>query len=122
QVEEADLASIVRDVAEELESAHGRRFVLQLERADRGRWDRDKLRRAIHNLAANAIKYGDGTRPVTITADVRMGRAAISVHNFGNRIPEEEKQEIFIPYRRNKNANRPGSVQGWGLGLTFAKG
>lgn len=85
----------------------------------RGFWDREGLRRVFENLISNAIKYGDKSRPVSVSAEVLKEQIVIRVHNYGVPIEPGEQHAIFEQFHRNK---RDENSQGWGLGLTLVKG
>jgi len=75
------------------------------------------LRRAVRNLAENAIRYGG-------SATVGWGRAGddlvIEVTDHGPGIPEEELEEVFAPFHRLE-ASRSLETGGHGLGLAIAR-
>jgi signal transduction histidine kinase len=119
RMEQCDLASIAREVAAELATVHGDRFVVKPPTPVTGYWDCAALRRVIENLASNAVKYGDARRPVTIAAEAVKDRVLLKVHNFGNVIQSEERDLIFEQFRRAGSAYRE---TGWGLGLTLVRG
>ncbi len=82
-----------------------------------GYWCEKSLRRALENLVANAIKYGDG-KGVQIKVSESHGRMLMAVRNTGNPINSEHYGQIF------EYLWRDGSVkdqQGWGIGLPFVK-
>jgi signal transduction histidine kinase len=78
----ANVATIAREVMEELDDAHPE-WTLELERAGdtRGTWDSDRLSQVFSNLVANAVQHGipehgatvriDGTDPDMVTVEVR---------------------------------------------------
>ncbi|MFP2956831.1 sensor histidine kinase [Myxococcus sp. 1LA] len=120
-LEACDLADIVRGAVENLQAEHGERFVLVVREPVRGFFAREPLRRAVENLASNAVKYGSSSRPVTITVGQTHERAIILVHNHGGHIPKEEQQGLFQAYRRSPEAEA-GGTRGWGLGLVQVRG
>jgi signal transduction histidine kinase len=77
------------------------------------------LRRALWNLAANAIKYGAPDEPVTITVRRTDDGAQASVHNFGSVLSRQAPAYLFEPFARSLRA---GGTRGWGLGLTLVHG
>jgi signal transduction histidine kinase len=118
---QCDLASIIRDVTNEMASVHGNRFVLNVEPLVEGSWASDGLRRVVENLLDNAVKYSTPGTPITVSL-IRSDKVVlISVHNFGPHIPENELPLLFQHYRRAKSA-QDGKQVGWGLGLTLVKG
>jgi signal transduction histidine kinase len=113
---QSDVGALLDEAIGDLEPQARQRVVLDLPTPLVAFWDREKIRRAIDNLMDNAIKYSpDGSR-VTIRAIDTHGRIQISVHNFGDPIPEADRLLLFQPYRRTAAAQRSGKV-GWGLGL-----
>jgi signal transduction histidine kinase len=81
-----------------------------------GWWDGNALRRALENLALNAVKYGDG-RQVRLDVAQTHGRLVLSVHNWGNPIPDERRKDIFEYLNRGEESGKPG----WGIGLPFVQ-
>lgn len=74
---------------------------------------------ALLNLIANAIKYGRDDTDIDVSAELFEDSAVFSVSNQGNRIPEAEIPQLFLPqYRMLGNSN---GLTGWGIGLTFVK-
>lgn len=113
---ECDLMEVMRKTIEQLQAQHGDRFALEGPDHLRGCVDADALRRAVENLASNAVKYGAASRPVTITLRELHGRALITVHNEGSYIPAEQQETLFRAFHRLKNAEQ-SAEPGWGLGL-----
>lgn len=118
---EEELGEIVGEVVEELNAMHEGRVHLNMGERIEGVWGADELRRAIWNLVANALKYGDASAPVTVTVTGGAGRASISVHNHGNPISAEDRSRIFEPFARTLSAEGDSQL-GWGLGLTLVRG
>lgn len=86
RLDDCELTAIARDVVEELNNGHGERLQLDTRGEIQGVWSPEELRRAIWNLATNAIKYGAPDSLVTVRI-ARVDRGArISVHNRGNPI------------------------------------
>jgi signal transduction histidine kinase len=113
---ECDLVDVARASLEELQTQHGDRFVLVAPESVRGYVDSDAIRRAVENLATNAVKYGAPSQPITITVRAVLQRGIVSVHNDGSYIPPEEVEALFRAFHRSRNADQ-GSQRGWGLGL-----
>ncbi|UOD29562.1 HAMP domain-containing histidine kinase [Massilia violaceinigra] len=81
-----------------------------------GWWCRETLRRALENLVANAIKYGDGG-PIRIELTEAHGNIVLTVHNTGNPLGAEQRARIFDYLRRERQVQAPG----WGIGLPFVR-
>ncbi|XXT20896.1 ATP-binding protein [Sorangium sp. So ce429] len=116
-----DLAAIAREVIDDLGSFHDQRAVLRGEARVEGIWSQGELRRAIWNLASNALKYGESGAPVVITVEKTPEHAVVAVHNQGPPIPAEDQAGLFAPFVRTRTA-MAGGQRGWGLGLTFVHG
>ncbi len=115
-LEEVDLAEVVRVVAErfagELGAAHTD-LALDVQGPILGRWDRLRLDDVVTNLLGNAIKYGAG-RPIRLAAHVEGDVAAVEVRDHGIGIPEGDQQRIFQRFTRAVSSDHYG---GFGLGL-----
>jgi signal transduction histidine kinase len=121
RLEECDLLAIASDVAEELNTLHPERVVVRAKQPVRGIWSADELRRAIWNLASNAIKYGSPEHPVSLSISTSAGSVTLAVHNRGKPLSQQETVEIFQPFTRSFTAETTTS-KGWGLGLTLVRG
>jgi signal transduction histidine kinase len=82
------------------------------------------LPRALHNLLANAAKYGaEGKWIGLFASSIGEGREAmveIRVADRGPGIPKEEQKRVFDPFFRGRRAVRD-QVHGAGLGLNLAR-
>jgi signal transduction histidine kinase/DNA-binding response OmpR family regulator len=121
RLDEADLGDLVRSLGEELAAIHGKRFILNLDQDVRGIWDAEQLRRAMWNLAINAVKYGAADKPITISAKHEGAGVGLSVHNYGPVIASKDQAHLFDPFSRTRQA-QSGEQIGWGLGLTLVRG
>ena len=75
------------------------------------------LRRAVENLAGNAIKYAGGAE---LSVERRGESAIIRVEDRGPGIPPELLEKVFEPYFRVEGSRSRGTG-GTGLGLTIAR-
>lgn len=119
--EECNYGEDLCGLAEELSTQFGDRFRFNIDGDFHGSWAVEALRRAIENLAGNAIKYGSTESPITINLSRDGDIATISVHNEGDPISFEDQKGLFDPFQRTKEAERKGK-RGWGLGLTIVRG
>ncbi len=75
------------------------------------------LKRAVMNLVANALKYGDAAR-------VKLQRTAqtvqIDIDDNGPGIPDQDSEAVFEPFRRLETS-RNRETGGSGLGLSIAR-
>lgn len=83
-----------------------------------GNWDYGRLQQALGNLLDNAIKYSAEGTTIRVRAWQTQGKAHISVHNAGVRIPTAELGQLFRPYVRLQATS---SQKGTGLGLYITK-
>ncbi|PIX93534.1 MAG: hypothetical protein COZ25_10190, partial [Ignavibacteria bacterium CG_4_10_14_3_um_filter_37_18] len=82
----------------------------------RGREDYFSM--VLQNLIDNALKYSDSMDNVNVIANRKDGLVIISVEDFGNGIPTEEREKIFERFYRRISSE---SQKGFGLGLTLVK-
>jgi sigma-B regulation protein RsbU (phosphoserine phosphatase) len=105
----------VHETVDELTLAFpGRELVYRHEGPAEWFGDPDRITQMVGNLVANAMTYGDTTRPVTVSASIDNDRATVAVHNWGRPIPPELLKSIFEPLSRGDS---PGEARSLGLGL-----
>jgi PAS domain S-box-containing protein len=121
QIEEVDLADVVREVRARLaDEAQRRGCAISVRPPDgkvTGAWDASRLDQVITNLLSNAIKYGAG-KPIEITLDMAEDRVRLAIHDHGLGIPVEDQDRIF---RRFERAASSRNYAGIGLGLWIVK-
>ena len=116
ELEELDLAELVREVVTRFEDELARAGCeLRLDASTPvvGRWDRLRLDQVVTNLVANAVKYGPG-KPVEVAVRAAEGRAWLEVRDHGIGIPREAQARIFERFERAVSDRHYG---GFGLGL-----
>jgi signal transduction histidine kinase len=116
-----DLAALCRTVLDEAADAHP-------DAADRIAYEGPDrltvrarpvaLKRAIANLASNAMAYAGGAR--IVLARPEGGLVRLSVEDDGPGIPEHELENVFAPFRRLETS-RNRETGGTGLGLPIAR-
>ncbi|MFA0965003.1 sensor histidine kinase [Roseivirga sp. BDSF3-8] len=119
---EIDIAEEVQTVYKEAKAIYD--FDIRLERPERavnGILDGAAIRRLLENLLTNAIKYGDMSRPVTISLEDMEDKIRLSVHNFGNPIPADKQESIFIFLHQMEKGSDRNVYTSWGMGLTLVK-
>jgi signal transduction histidine kinase len=116
-----DLTTLAQEVAEELATVHGDRFVVHADGLVEGHWSRDGLRRVLENLATNAVKYGEPGTPITFSVHRSEHRAGLRVVNLGKGLTPEAQAALFTHFQRGTEAER-GTQPGWGVGLTVVRG
>lgn len=85
-----------------------------------GVFDPSAVKRAVENLVTNAVKYGDQSKPITITVENAPEIVAIKVHNYGNPIDPANQESIFNFLHRGPDESQV-EVESWGMGLTLVK-
>jgi signal transduction histidine kinase len=80
------------------------------------RVDKDKLRRAILNLAANAREALKGEGEIRLKTELIESQAVIHVEDTGSGIPEDLRQKIFEPFFTHGK-----SLKGFGLGMSITQ-
>jgi signal transduction histidine kinase len=111
----SDLLSEVRDLA--LAAAQPRNVQVTLEaEAARAACDAGQLRRALLNLATNAVQAcpTDGTGRVTLRCTRANGEVRVTVSDTGPGIEPAVLEKIWTPFYTTKQ-------QGTGLGLAFVR-
>jgi two-component system heavy metal sensor histidine kinase CusS len=82
--------------------------------------NREMLRRALANLLANALRYGEPGRPITLSSAASAGGIEIAVHNIGPAIGPEHLPHLFERFYRCDPA-RQGAGESGGLGLAIVR-
>jgi two-component system, OmpR family, sensor histidine kinase KdpD len=77
------------------------------------------LERVIANLIANALRYSPAGVPPTLTASALRDRVELRVIDRGPGIPEEHRDQMFVPFQRLGDTD---NTTGVGLGLALSRG
>ena len=78
--------------------------------------DPDRVFQVLTNILANAIKFSHADSAVTISLEVSGERASIGVRNFGEVIPDQDRQKLFTKFfQRDSTATRAKGGSGLGL-------
>ncbi len=87
------------------------------------RGDARLLRRMLRNLLDNAQRHG--CPPIKVELRRDRGRASLAVIDAGNGIPEPEREQVFLPFRRLASSlpspASDGKRTGAGLGLALVR-
>jgi signal transduction histidine kinase len=79
--------------------------------------DREKMVRALSNLAANAVKFTPEGGRVVVSAAADGPRVRFSVEDSGPGVPPEDQPRIFERFYRGRNSTGDGA----GLGLAIVR-
>ncbi|HET6347072.1 MAG TPA: PAS domain-containing sensor histidine kinase, partial [Myxococcota bacterium] len=112
-----DAAKVVRDTVEELRMAHPDRVIeAHADTGVRGTWDPDRLAQLLTNLLNNALQHSPAAMPVSVRVEASATALTLTVHNFGDPIPEELLPHVTEPFKRgaSEETSKQRSI---GLGL-----
>lgn len=117
--EAIDMAAMAAQLAEYFEGmADERGMVFALEASGTVHADRALVQRALANLLANALRYGEASSTVTISARQHDGVMEIAVSNQGEAIGEAHLPHLFERfYRCDPARSKPGDSGGLGLAI-----
>ncbi len=118
---EVDLARPLESVVSALQFQARLKELELTVRAEEGlcaRGHEEWIRRILHNLVSNAIKFTD-EGGVTVMASRNERHLTIRVADTGRGISEAFREKLFEPFKRE--APRAQDVPGTGLGLSIAK-
>jgi signal transduction histidine kinase len=80
--------------------------------------DAEALRRALHNLLDNAVKYSPDGGQIRVEVWSEQGHVCIAVEDHGMGIAHHELRRIFRKFERGAAA-KSSSIRGTGLGLAM---
>lgn len=80
--------------------------------------DHHQLRSAIANVVRNALVYSPADTPVRVRVETSGESARVIVRDEGPGIPPQEREAVFDPFSRGRNAS---GQRGAGLGLFIAR-
>jgi PAS domain S-box-containing protein len=118
--EEVDFNEVIQEVTARLRSEltrSGSALSIKLEARIVGQWDRFRVGQIVTNLLTNAIKFGLG-KPIEINLKRDQDNALLMVRDHGIGIPDDKKEQVFLPFERAVSARHYG---GLGLGLHIAR-
>jgi signal transduction histidine kinase len=81
--------------------------------------DESRLSQVLNNLLSNALKYSPGGSMVEVSAAKRGEEVILKVADQGIGIAGDERETIFMPFRRS--AATRGTIPGIGLGLSASR-
>jgi two-component system, OmpR family, sensor histidine kinase KdpD len=77
------------------------------------------LQRVLVNVIRNALRYSPPDRPPMLTASAHAGRVEIRVVDHGPGIPDDRREQVFLPFQRLGDRD---NTTGVGLGLALSRG
>ncbi|MGN6810518.1 MAG: GAF domain-containing protein [Thermomicrobiales bacterium] len=126
QLKLGDLAATIRETVEHLGRQQngrlrGHRLLCQFEAPLTAVFDALRIGQVLNNLLENALKYSPAGTEIHIEAASTAGEAVVGVRDEGIGVPPEEREKLFQPFYRARNAS-DGSPEGLGLGLYISRG
>lgn len=82
--------------------------------------DKRKIQQVLYNLIDNAIKFSDPNSNITVEVTEKIGKAYISVKDYGIGIPSKEQKKIWERFYKS-DLSRGKDKKGTGLGLAIVK-
>ena len=96
--EAGSMEHICRLAYDEIRAAHPERiFRLEISGDLEGRFDGERLQQVLSNLLDNAIRHGERSQPITLSAQGDADKVTVRVQNHGRPIPPDQLQVIFNP-------------------------
>lgn len=121
--EPLELSALIREVWGPLEltmAQRGLKLELDLQEA-RVDGDRELLRQAVGNLAANALRHCADGGEIRVSLRAKDGEAILAVYNDGELVAEEDLPRLFEAfYRGDKSRSRESGGTGLGLAIVRA--
>lgn len=113
-MDEVSARELLEEVAEVCRAGGGAVLSVDCDASLRAQADRVQLRRALVNLAKNAIAAAGGSGRVVLAARAEAGRVDWEVRDSGTGVPLEMVEKIFTPFFTTRE-------KGTGLGLAFVR-
>jgi len=121
ELEELDLADLVHEICErylELLNSNGCKYQIRRSGSTRVRCDRFRMEQVFTNLLTNSIKYAPN-ESILIELKKNGEHLQIMFQDSGPGIMGQNPEEVFAPFRRQKNSD--SKVPGLGLGLFIVR-
>ncbi len=123
--ESASMGQICRIAYDEIRAVHPERtFRLEISGDLEGRFDPERFQQVLSNLLNNAVRHGERSQPITLSAQGDAEKVTVRVKNHGRPIPADQLQVIFNPLVQIPSAlmdEDSGLSTSLGLGLYIAK-
>jgi signal transduction histidine kinase len=123
--EPGDMEHVCRMAYDEIRAAHPERtFRLEISGDLHGRFDAGRLQQVLANLLNNAVRHGERSEPITLSAHGDPEKVTLRVKNRGRPIPADQLQVIFNPLVQIPSAlvdEDADPATSLGLGLYIAR-
>jgi signal transduction histidine kinase len=118
-----ELAPLLEEIVSwymSIAEAKGLRFVMRVPGGLAAWVHASSLRRALHEVVDNAVRYSEGGA-VTLAAALHDGLAVVSIADQGPGIPHDERDRLFSAFYRGSGTRSLAATPGAGLGLSIAR-
>jgi signal transduction histidine kinase len=96
--EAGSMEQICRIAYDEIRAVHPERtFRLEISGNLEGRFDAERFQQVLSNLLNNAVRHGERSEPITLSALGDTEKVTVRVKNHGRPIPADQLQVIFNP-------------------------
>ncbi len=125
RLKRCDLATIVRDVVQEMRSLVPKRSItltLPTQEIVPVIADEDRIGQVVTNYLTNGLKYSAADQPVEVSLQVNESGARVAVRDYGRGLPAAEQERIWERFYRVEGIEtQNGSGGGLGLGLHICR-
>ena len=113
--------SLIRSALDQIQpTCDGRSFEVSITPAlPEAPMDAELMCLALRQLLDNAVKYSPRQSPIRVSADAKGNKIDVRVHNWGEPLPESERDRIFDKFYRGPNVRHQAA--GTGMGLAIAR-
>jgi signal transduction histidine kinase len=117
-----NMGKVVHDVVNEISAAHpDRRIEIDARGSLNGEWDCPRISQVLANLIGNALEHGSDRTAVKVDVQGTDDEVAVTIHNRGVAIPEDQLDGIFNAMKRQgTTTTKTGPSANLGLGLYIA--
>jgi signal transduction histidine kinase len=116
--EEEDLSSLILESLDQVSQKYSNKeFLIDSIKEIKIKCVGPLLIHAFANLLDNACKYSCAEKPVMLNIEENDQTVKVEVCNYGEPIPEQDRDKIFLKFFRSSNAK----TEGFGLGLAVVK-
>jgi signal transduction histidine kinase len=123
--EAGDMQQVCRMAYDEIRAVYPERlFRLEMSGDLNGRFDFERLQQVLANLLNNAVRHGERSQPITLSARGDAEKITLRVKNHGRPIPADQLDVIFNPLVQIPSAltdEDADSSTSLGLGLYIAR-
>ena len=118
-----DIVEILRQILiEYIPTMEKNQYTLSIDLPEQkiiGEWDEVRLRRVVHNIMDNALKYGMDGKRIKVQLKEGQHQVILKIKDYGKGIAAEDLKQIRRRFYRSDLA-RNSKIGGMGLGMYIA--